>query len=175
MSNLPTTTTDEKAAKALAALETLTGWARENFGEDVVDAIDKLAHTVRADLKNMSFVIDHLTQRLINSEAYAGELESQRDFISDRLMVAETAARSALLKEIAEDASRTLGIPIIQATSLLVAMRGGYDHILSEYPIERLSEVSEEISDALRLEETPLSEPVPYLPDDFDPETEDGE
>lgn len=173
MSNLPTTTTDEKAAKALAALETLTGWARENFGEDVITAIEDLAVIVRRDIKTMSDLIDHLTRRAVEAITYAHELENQRDFISDRLMVAETAARSALLKEIAEDASRTLGIPISQATHLIVAMRGGYDHILSEYPIERLSEVSEEISDALRLEETPLSEPVPYLPDDFDSEDEE--
>jgi hypothetical protein len=169
MSNLPATT-DEKAAKALAALETLTGWARQHFGEDVIEAIDGLATTVHRDIKTMSALIDHLTQRAVEATTYAHELENQRDFISDRLMVAETAARAALLKEIANDASRTLGIPISRANQLLIAMRGGYDHILSEYPIEQLAEVSQEISDALRLDELPLSEPVPGLPDDFDPE-----
>lgn len=152
-----------KTSEAETALISLMNWAESNFDAAVADGVSALVRTGLTALREK-------TLEAIHAQAYAAELERQRDYISNQLMHAEASGRMTGLRETVEDTARALDITRAEAIAFVKTITGENAYILSDYYAEQAAELARDIAATLRREATPLSDALPALPDDFDDE-----
>lgn len=156
------------------ALLSIVDWARKHFEGEVSDSLAALVETGLTALRTEKKRADQAVLDALNYQAYAAELERQRDHIANQLMTAETAGRMSAQREVIEEIQQTLRVSRAEALSLFATLTGDNAHILGDFHTDAAAELARDIADTLRREARPLSADIlPALPDDFDPDSEE--
>jgi len=154
------------------ALASLMDWAVANFDQSVADGVNALALTGLQALSDRTLAADYFMNRAAEAEAYAHELERQRDYLSEQLMIAEASGRITGQRETVREISRTLRVTPADAINLLKTLTGETQHLLGYAQTEQAADLARAITADIRRESQPLTANLPALPDDFDLDSE---